>query len=58
MVHSVPSSKLMTGSSSRMAAFSRPLASYGLLGAMIFRPGLAMNRASGRSLCCAALEPP
>src|SRR5436853_100331 len=38
-----------TGSSSRMAAFSKPFASYAVPGATIFSPGRFMNIASGLS---------
>jgi hypothetical protein len=44
----------MTGSSSRMALFSRPFASYGVDGATTLSPGTLAYQASSDCDCCAA----
>ena len=49
MPHSGQASKVRTGSSMSTAMRSRPLASDGLAGTMIFRPGTFMNIGYGRS---------
>ena len=43
----------ITGSSSRMALLSRPLASYGVEGATTLRPGTLAYQASSDCECCA-----
>jgi hypothetical protein len=44
-------SRKITGSSFSMAAISRPLASYGLLGITVRSPQTCVNSASGLWLC-------
>ena len=52
-------SKKMIGSSSSMAAISRPFASYGLLGITTFTPQMCVKMASGLCECvCPPRMPP
>ena len=55
---SVPSSKTMHGSSSRIAVFSNPLASRGVAGTRILKPGMFINMGYDLSEWCAADPPP
>ena len=56
--HSVQASKVSTGSSMSTAVRSRPFASAGEAGTMIFRPGTFMNIGYGRSEWCAPVLSP
>src|SRR5919205_1082868 len=51
-------SRKMTGLSSRIADFNKPLASAGVDGVTTFRPGMWQNHASRLWLCWAALPRP
>ena len=54
IVYSILCSQKITGSRSRIASISRPLASYGLEGSTTFRPGMWVKIGYSACECCAA----